>query len=380
MDKIKISIVTVVYNAVKTIERTIKSVINQDYKELEYIIIDGGSVDGTLEIIKKYENYIAYWISEPDHGIYSAMNKGIAVATGDVVAFLNSDDWYEEGVFKYVAECFKEDNEVLIGRVNFYNNDRIIRKSSTLCNPDDLRKRMIYCHQGVFVRKELFVKCGMFNEKYKIAADYDWLLRVYNEGIAFKNTDKILANFRTGGISSSKEANTESWLISLNALQKLKKQNRIDIKEYERLKQEIMSLRQKINSIYCFRKALSEGLIEKFDIKEEIKLIFNFEQKYSIFGCGKIGEECYELLRQIDIEPIYFWDNAKAKWKTYFKGKIVRNPKDIKEKETIVIIASTYYEGEIKAQLEDMGLKECIEFICYSQIRCKVGHIVEKNI
>lgn len=94
-EQLKISIVTVSYNAAKTIEQTIKSVINQTYSNIEYIVIDGGSTDGTVDIIRKYEDRIAYWVSEPDGGIFDAMNKGIKVATGEVVGIINSDDWYE---------------------------------------------------------------------------------------------------------------------------------------------------------------------------------------------------------------------------------------------------------------------------------------------
>lgn len=377
---IKISIITVVYNAVKTIGQTIQSVLKQDYTEIEYIIIDGGSTDGTLDIIKNYESNIAYWISESDQGIYNAMNKGIDISTGDVIAFLNSDDWYEDGVIKYIAEGFKENIDVLIGRVNFYENDKILRSQKNLLNPEELRRSMIYCHQGVFAKRELFIKFGKFDEKYKIAADYDWLLRIYNEGVMFKITDIVLANFRTGGMSGLKEVNAESWLISLNALQRLKAQNRIDTKTYEKLNQDITLLRRKINKSNSLKQALSDELLMRLEVKIETRAMFQLEQKYSIFGCGKIGEECYELLKQIDIEPICFWDNAKAKWKSYFKGKIVRNPEDIKEKESVVIIASTYYENEIKDQLENMGLREYSEFVCYSKIRYRAGNIVEKYI
>ena len=104
----KVSIITVVFNGAQYIEQTIKSVINQDYNNIEYIIIDGGSTDGTQEIIKKYEKDIAFWISEKDTGIYSAMNKGWRKSTGDIIAMLNADDYYLEGAISKVVTSFIE--------------------------------------------------------------------------------------------------------------------------------------------------------------------------------------------------------------------------------------------------------------------------------
>lgn len=106
----KITVITVCFNSVVTIEKAIKSVINQDYLDKEYIIVDGGSTDGTLDIIRKYEKYITRWISEPDNGIFDAMNKGIEMASGDVIAFLNSDDWYMDSALSMVHEAFREND------------------------------------------------------------------------------------------------------------------------------------------------------------------------------------------------------------------------------------------------------------------------------
>ena len=108
----KISVITVCFNSEKTIARTIESVINQHYSDLEYIIIDGGSKDKTVEIINKYRNELSYFISEPDQGISDAFNKGIRVASGDIIGIINSDDWYENGTFKLVNEMFLQNKEI----------------------------------------------------------------------------------------------------------------------------------------------------------------------------------------------------------------------------------------------------------------------------
>ena len=157
MRNIKISIITVSLNADQTIEKAIKSVLSQSYDNIEYILIDGGSTDKTVEIIRKYEENIDYWISEPDSGIYDAMNKGLDCCTGDIVAFLGSDDYYLDGVLEYVANCFKNMDglDVLCGEV-------LVDKCGELCEhyipweeePERLREGfMWYCHQGVFSRK-----------------------------------------------------------------------------------------------------------------------------------------------------------------------------------------------------------------------------------
>ena len=174
-EKFKVSIVTVCLNSAKTIERAILSVITQAYKNVEYIIVDGGSTDGTLNIIKKYASNISKWISEPDKGIYDAMNKGIAMATGDLVAFLNSDDWYNDDAIEYVANQAESSNaEIFCYEVNVWEGD-VLQKSRSNLTKDiaNLRIRMIFNHQGVFAKRKLFEEFGLFNTKYIIASDYD---------------------------------------------------------------------------------------------------------------------------------------------------------------------------------------------------------------
>lgn len=124
----RVSIITVCYNRVETIERAIRSVSKQGYEDMEYIIIDGGSTDGTVDIIKKYERDIAYWVSEKDDGIYEAMNKGLSHATGEIVAFLNSDDWYEENIISKIAQRFEDKKvRILCGDVYCHHNGTISR-------------------------------------------------------------------------------------------------------------------------------------------------------------------------------------------------------------------------------------------------------------
>ena len=160
-----ISIVTVSYNAVKDIEKTILSVLNQTYPNIEYIIIDGGSTDGTLDIIKKYEDKISYWVSEPDKGIYDAMNKGTLKATGVWLNFMNAGDtFYNEHVLEKV---FKDndwsDADVIYGNVNIeYPKKTKLKKPLPLKR---IEQQMVFCHQGSFVRTML-QKQYLFNTTY----------------------------------------------------------------------------------------------------------------------------------------------------------------------------------------------------------------------
>lgn len=373
----KISIITVVYNAVYTIERTIQSVLNQNYDELEYIVIDGGSSDGTVDVIRKYESDISYWISEPDGGIYNAMNKGIDIATGEVVAFLNSDDWYQKNALNCVAENFKTDVEILAGRVIFHDGN-IQRVQKVVRDPDELRIKMIYCHQGIFARKELFNRYGKFDERYKMAADYDWLLRIYNQGISIRDTDIILAHFSCSGISSSQTFLTHIEIreIALSYLEELEKGSDVDKSETDNIRKSIFKEHDKFEKNSLFKRFLQEKQFGKAQVNNRVKDLFVREKKYSIFGCGKAGKECYEFLDQIGLPPDCFWDNGESKWGIYCNGIIVKDPKDIKKSGALVIIASTYYEDEIKGQLNAMGLSEYIDYICYSEIRYEVGRII----
>ncbi len=179
-----ITVITVVLNGEKTLEETIKSVINQTYPNVEYIIIDGGSTDGTLDIIKKYEDYIDYWVSEPDEGIYDAMNKGIKVAVGFYYVFLGSDDkiikdWLEKGVY-YINTLTKfEDTIYLYGNIVFLTKWGKIRyRYNQLKDLSDLKKEFSIPHSGSIISSKLFRFNSLYDKKYKIVGDYAWVLSV----------------------------------------------------------------------------------------------------------------------------------------------------------------------------------------------------------
>lgn len=200
-----VSIVTVVFNGAKTIEQTFKSVLNQSYSEIEYIVVDGGSTDGTQEIIANYKGLISRWISEPDEGLYDAMNKGIGMSNGDLIGIINSDDWYEvDAVETMVKVYLAEPNKYIFhGDLRIHGEGESIRVK--YFNPSRFKMKyygVTYNHPTFFVRREVYQRF-MFNTSLVSVADIQFILQVLNwRPNAFEYVPKIIANFRKGGISS----------------------------------------------------------------------------------------------------------------------------------------------------------------------------------
>ncbi len=202
----KITIITVCFNSEKTIEKTILSVINQTYPLIEYIIIDGGSTDGTLKIIKEYQNKIAFWSSEPDEGISDAFNKGVAKATGDIIGIINSDDYYAEDA---VAEVVQElqsnpDCGFAFGDQIFVNSQG--NKLFTQKGDPEYSKIIGYempsiPHPTVFVRRQVYQELGGFDKIYRTAMDYEFILRICRNGVKGYYIPEVLAYQRLNGES-----------------------------------------------------------------------------------------------------------------------------------------------------------------------------------
>ena len=215
----KISIITVSFNSAETIKDTIKSVLAQTYSDIEYIIVDGGSKDGTLDVIKRYADRIQRVVSEPDQGIYDAMNKGIKLATGDVIGILNSDDFYEnEGVISLIADAFSTSGAgVVFGDLVFVDRKDVncIRRyySSKKFRPWKLRIGWMPPHPATFVRASVYEKVGAYALNYKIAADCEMFVRmllVHN--IFFHRVPHVLVRMRLGGVSTN--GIKSSWLLN----------------------------------------------------------------------------------------------------------------------------------------------------------------------
>lgn len=208
------SIITVSYNASETIEDLLKSVLNQTYPHIEHIIMDGGSTDGTLEIIKKYEDKISKWISEPDKGIYDAMNKGVKLASGDVVGILNSDDLYADEfvIEEVVKEISQNNSDSCYGDLVYVdkkNTDKVIRSwQSGKFSEAKYKRGWMPPHPTFFVKKSIYEKYGMFNLDFPIAADYEIMLRfLLKYKISICYLPKVLVKMRIGGKSNKSLSN-----------------------------------------------------------------------------------------------------------------------------------------------------------------------------
>lgn len=200
-----VSIITVVYNGEAFIEQTIKSVVAQTYSNIEYIVIDGGSTDKTLEIVERYKSSISKVVSEKDSGIYNAMNKGLKLATGQIIALLNADDYYYPETIELVVKQFEQNNaDVVYGdltKLRVLNGQEYLKD----LKPDIrlMEKTMPIFHPSTFIKKHVYDKIGGFNESYKLSADYDFIYKAYKAEFTFDYLPTSLAVFRIGGASNT---------------------------------------------------------------------------------------------------------------------------------------------------------------------------------
>lgn len=217
----KISIVTITYNSEKTLEETIKSVILQNYPNIEYLIIDGGSKDNTLKIVEKYREKISFVISEPDKGISDAFNKGIQYATGEIIGIINSDDMLLPNSLMYLAENYDSKIDVYRGDLIIWNDEtgeEVLGISSEKYSLYSFRGRKV-CHPSTFITKRSYDKYGGYKLDFKYMMDEDILARLYLNGCVFKHINKPLAKFRLGGTTSNPYKN------KLNELERLYTEN-----------------------------------------------------------------------------------------------------------------------------------------------------------
>lgn len=244
-----VSIITVCYNSRETISKSIDSLINQTSHNFEYIIIDGGSTDGTIELIRTYEplfsnNAIPFqWKSEKDDGIYEAMNKGISLSSGTLIALLNSDDWYNPDTIENIIDVHQNHSEIGVfhGIVKFWKNNRM----HTLYGASEnfIERGVFPPHITCFIKKSVYNLIGPYDLKYPIAADYDMLLRIRKVGVKFLLIEKVLANFSLHGVSSNRP-------LSLDVISIQKKHGLISKRRYWML----FTIYKVINFIYPYLK------------------------------------------------------------------------------------------------------------------------------
>lgn len=222
---LKVSVISACFNSEKYLERAVQSLLSQTYKNIEFIVIDGGSTDRTLRILDKYKDDIDYLMSEPDNGIYDAMNKGIKCSTGDILYFFNSDDrFYDKDIIKKVVDFFnKKKVDFIYGNIaNCYLGDsrfsigrypRIITKRHFIRNTIG--------HPATFFRRDCFEKAGMYDIRYKIVSDYEWYMRaLYRYHLRYAYINQLISIFQCNGASMT-EANSVQISLEREAVQKL---------------------------------------------------------------------------------------------------------------------------------------------------------------
>lgn len=234
----KISVITPTYNSEKTIKDTLEALLRQSFTDFEYIVIDGASKDNTVDIVESYrakfadKGVIMTVVSEPDKGVYDAMNKGVKLAQGEIIGLNNSDDWYEDDTLALVWDRFTQsdidrNNTMIYGVERVWKNDKV---QSLQCRGADFISEGVMPHCTFFVPKTVYATHGVFDTNIKILADHDFLSRCSSEGVRFVRLDTVLSNFRLGGLSSSSyfDFYLEYFMVQ-------RKRNYISEKEYKKI-------------------------------------------------------------------------------------------------------------------------------------------------
>lgn len=348
----KISIITVCLNSEQTIEQTIQSVVNQKDDNCEYIIVDGASKDNTLAIIGKYKDVIDKVVSEPDGGIYDAMNKGIALASGEIIGIINSDDWYEPEVFTAVRKCFQDsDADIVYGNLNLIYHDG----NQNILKPGDIEKlryQMEVPHPTVFMKKELYKQYGGFSTTYDISSDYDLILKLYIKGLRFEYLDKVMANFRMEGLSNreTEKCVEETLAISKKYLQYMPSAGKKYLKD-------VILRKQKA---FYFDKILKCCPEIIFDILNKYMGV-SLDDNIAIFGAGNWGRKVRDALRCREREPQYFVDNNPEKRQKAINDTAVYAPDILTSFKGALLIVVKDSTAEIQTQICQMN---CPEIYC----------------
>ncbi len=367
MKEPKISVITVSLNAEKTIERTICSVLRQNYENLEYIIIDGDSSDRTVDIIRKYNDKLSYWISEPDEGLYYAMNKGLRVATGDYVIFLNSDDYFASDALNQTKRFL--DNE----DVDVFYGDIIACKESgesEAIHPwplDSLRWCVPFCHQAVFMRR----KEGLyFDTQFRIAADYNMLFEMYMKGAKFAYMPFVVSHFSMCGISSDYyKANLEIIDIACRIMNKYDQDKHI-------FRSQVIKQLVRIENRHRVEMGTNHVQVAEYLIKKSENT-----GKIIVFGSGHIAERYIDIALKYGLKVDYIVDNDKNKWGLSIFDIEIKSPEMLhKEKDCILYVATERYVDEILCQIDELGLDETVKVYNFIQLVNEFDSMTENEI
>ena len=198
-----VSVITVVRNGVATLSRAIESVLSQDYRNVDYVVVDGQSTDGTLDVLQNFSNHISLWVSEPDSGVSDAFNKGIMLSRGEIIGILNCDDWFEPGAIRKVVDAMQSSGaDIAAGKMQYWEGDR--RTFTFSSDPDLLDQGMTVGHPTVFARRSCYRQIGLYRLDFRFAMDYEWILRAKHSGARFVTLEHCTANMQLGGVSDKR--------------------------------------------------------------------------------------------------------------------------------------------------------------------------------
>lgn len=355
----EVTIITVSLDSKKTIERTIKSVIEQTYPDIEYIVVDGGSTDGTVDIIKKYESNISVWVSEPDKGIYDAINKGIMMSTGEIIGIINSDDWYERDAVENAVIAMEKNNaEMVCGNVVMHYKSGKSRILSPRLNEDPLYGNIIP-HPSVFARSALYEEEGLYDVNYSIAADYKWMMGCIKKKHKIVCLDKAIAHFSDGGVSNTYHYDTifqsakivKEFLDSLNSSVNSEEIINYWNERIQRAKGDDEMHRGSKKTISYLQRILKEPVV--------------------VWGTGHYGELMSGLLEQAQIKIDSFLDSDSSKVGSRFMDYSIKEPgSDLKGKQ--LLIAIDMPDDEMIKLIESKGYN-CSECISIRQLQREIG-------
>jgi glycosyltransferase involved in cell wall biosynthesis len=275
LDKMKFTIITACYNSEETIERTFKSILKQKFKNIEYIVIDGNSNDNTVSIIKDFDKkFISKgidfkWLSEPDNGIYDAMNKGIDMASGDIIGIINSDDWYRDNAISLVNKGNQKEPDADI----FYGDLLKVIDNETMLGFGYINSKKIQSlrlnHPTMFVKKQVYKELGNYDTNFKIGADRDFVFRALNNNMKFKKIDEIISYFSLEGVSNEYDSFKKLLNRVIEELNILEKNNINKMKIYKIISRKSISgfINYLISNIFG-KRAYKKFLKFKFKIKK----------------------------------------------------------------------------------------------------------------
>lgn len=345
-----VSIVTVCKNSEKTIERTILSVANQDYEgEIEYIIVDGKSTDRTINVIEKYKENIQTIVSEKDSGLYDAMNKGIRIASGEIIGIINSDDWYENNAVRLsVDNIIKNAVDISYGKMRIRS---AIHKDGERFFVGDLKDIWFsnpIGHPTAFIKKNIYTEYGYYDLRYKVLADYYLLLNAYANGATFSFCDAVIANFSEGGYSYKNKG--QSYIELFGIAKEIAEKTGI---KYGEIKKNIEK------GIAMYRVGMAECFVKDYRNLAYGVLSEYIKEPYSILGMGKWGNIMLQIFSEYGYLPEFVTDNNIGKNDLRGINQIF-TPDILRNYEGTVFVCIRNKKNEIDKQLVDLGVKRIV--------------------